>query len=94
MLRRNKQSKPFRSFTDINNYNQFLLQLDTSYYTNQCSPINDPINEPNSTINDILNHVDKSFGLQFTSNTKMDPFNITTTTNKTKYVEPRKIKPK
>ena len=94
MLRRNKQSKPFRSFTDINNYNQFLLKLDTSYYTNQCSPINDPINEPNSTINDILNHVDKSFGLQFTSNTKMDPFNITTTTNKTKYVEPRTIKPK
>jgi hypothetical protein len=63
MIRRNKKHTPFRSFTEIHNYNQFLLKLETEQYINHNSSINDPVNEPTSTMNDILNHVDKIYGI-------------------------------
>ena len=62
MIRRNKKHTPFRSFTEIHNYNQFLLKLDTDQYTNHNSSINDPVNEPTSTMHDILNHIEKIYG--------------------------------
>jgi ATP-dependent 26S proteasome regulatory subunit len=51
---KNKKNRQFKSYTDINNYNNFLLQLDKQYFNNieQCE---------NKNIDETLKTISKSF---------------------------------